>query len=680
MRKIFLPLIVLILIFAAGCNRHTHNSEAQIQNFLSPDSVWVNSGDLHLDSLLQKAATAPIDTNLAKLYHEIGERFEDLDVEKAKTYYLKLDNLSEYLNWSEGRYHFATAYSNLLIRKGRLDTALMVLEKGYNLAVQQNNETATADMLFNQGNVFFMKEWFQQALTCYSDAFAIYEKKNDIDKCQTIYWLMTVIYQTIGNIDKAVECGEKSIALNNENPYSFLCLAIAYQAANQREKSIANYEEALRLATLQGNIYLQGTIYNYFANEALLTVDLERAEKFAHKSLEFNRIFGPAWCATCYVVLSKVEELRNNTDKSEEYTKVAQQIAEELNALEEKKLSFIFLSELCFAHRKYCDHSKYYVEWDMFDITRVVGMTYRASEEMFANYILSKKDFEIERQHTIIEKQNLQRGLLVGGIATCVVVLALLWYMLRLRSRRNSALQEKTEILAEMNATKNKFFSVISHDLKNPAITLRDALQILLTNAHSWDPDTLNKYCIELFKSAENHIELIYSLLNWAQIQTGRLSFTPVSFFLPKLLPEISIIRKMAENKEISLNISIPEEAVVSCDVNMLLTVVRNLLTNAVKFTPKGGTVQLDVSPCRDAMNRVSPKYTISITDTGIGMRKEQITKLFQLDSLHSQKGTNGEEGSGLGLIICKEFLEKHNSTLHIESEVGKGSRVWFEI
>ena len=138
----------------------------------------------------------------------------------------------------------------------------------------------------------------------------------------------------------------------------------------------------------------------------------------------------------------------------------------------------------------------------------------------------------------------------------------------------------------------------------------------------------------------------------------------------------------MADNKGVAFSAQMPDNAIVAGDRNMLAIVVRNLLINAVKFTPAGGQVMFEVSQgcCRDGARPVSTGYTIAVSDTGIGMTKEQISKLFRLDSARSRKGTAGEEGSGLGLIVCRELLEKHGSELHIESEEGKGSRFWFEL
>ena len=130
----------------------------------------------------------------------------------------------------------------------------------------------------------------------------------------------------------------------------------------------------------------------------------------------------------------------------------------------------------------------------------------------------------------------------------------------------------------------------------------------------------------------------------------------------------------MAANKQIHLSVTIPDNTLITGDRNIIATILRNLLTNAVKFTASGGTVSLTVEATADG------KHSFTVSDNGVGMTAEQIQNLFRLDSAQSRKGTSDEQGTGLGLIVCSELLEKHNSRLHVESEERKGSRFWFEV
>ena len=677
------PLIVLL--FAAGCGAPP--------DALQPAHIFTPVGNAVLDSILQRAVTAPQDTNLARLYYEIGDRFEDVDVEKAKIFYLHAENLSDRLGWHEGTYLSSCAFGNLLIREGQPDAAVVVFQKGYDMAVRENNETWTADMAFAKGNAYSMKQSHEQALNFYMEALPIYEKTNDTDKIQHLYYMITqsCLYHA-NDIEKAFVYGEKSVALNRENPYSLLCLALAYQYAQQREKSIAYYEEVLQLAVKQNNFYLMIAMYGHFANDALVVLDLEKAEKYAQLVLEHKRIVGPASVSSMLIILSKVEEIKGNTAKSEEYANEIQQIGAEFDLLNEKKLAYMMLSELTLAHRQYGKKSQYHVEFDIFDFAMLTDPTIRSAEDMLQKYELSQKELEIEQQKQIIALQNRQRWLFGVVIAFCMVALALLWYMFRLRSRHATALTERNNALAETNATKDKFFSIISHDLKNPAIAQRDAIRTLIAHASQWDAAVLQDYYGELLRTADHQVELLYNLLGWAQLQTGRLTCQTETFdLLPEIRSDLALTCKMADEKGVRLHVDIPPKAVVSADAGMIPAVVRNLLTNAVKFTPSGGVVTFDISPCRDVAYHVSTNnnachvstnngYTISVSDTGVGMNADELQNLFRLDRPHTRRGTSGETGTGLGLIVCRELLEKHGATLRVKSEEGKGTKFWFDI
>jgi len=289
-------------------------------------------------------------------------------------------------------------------------------------------------------------------------------------------------------------------------------------------------------------------------------------------------------------------------------------------------------------------------------------------------YETAEKQLEIERQQAEIERQKTRQFIYVSGIVALGLLLTMFAYMVILRTRRNRALTERNNALAEINATKDKFYSIVSHDLKNPAVAQRDAIKILLDNSSRWDSDSVTEYYRKLLKSSNENVELLYTLLNWAKIQTGREVFEPVTFNLVSALqPDISIVKDMAERKNIAFEARMPKSAIIDGDENMLLTVVRNLLTNAVKFTNASGSVTLDISQSGN-------RYVISVDDTGTGMTQEQIENLFRIDRQHKREGTAGEQSTGLGLIVCRDLLEKHGIVLNVESEVGRGSSFWFEI
>jgi signal transduction histidine kinase len=182
------------------------------------------------------------------------------------------------------------------------------------------------------------------------------------------------------------------------------------------------------------------------------------------------------------------------------------------------------------------------------------------------------------------------------------------------------------------------------------------------------DPATFYEYTEMINTSAIQTLRLLENLLEWANSQRGKLSFTPVPINLSELIKDEFIMAgDMATGKNIELKSFLTDTLTIVADKNMIRTIFRNLITNAVKFTHKNGHVQVNAVTSNNHLE-------ISVTDTGIGMSKETIAKLFRIDANLSTRGTENEKGTGLGLFLCKEFAEKHNGKIWVESEEGKGS------
>ena len=226
----------------------------------------------------------------------------------------------------------------------------------------------------------------------------------------------------------------------------------------------------------------------------------------------------------------------------------------------------------------------------------------------------------------------------------------------------------KTSELNESNASKDKFFSIIAHDLKNPFSSIIGLSEMLIEEIKSSDNQAIKEYSGLINVSAVRTFRLLENLLEWANTQRGKTSFTPVSLNLNELFNEdFGIFLELAKGKNIQLKNSIRDNLTILADKNMLKTILRNLISNAIKFTHKNGKVEVNAI--------IENQYLkISIIDNGIGMTKEIIEKLFKIDANLSTRGTENEKGTGLGLILCKEFVERHGGKIWVESEDGKGS------
>ncbi|KAF0128410.1 MAG: NarL family signal transduction histidine kinase [Bacteroidetes bacterium] len=243
------------------------------------------------------------------------------------------------------------------------------------------------------------------------------------------------------------------------------------------------------------------------------------------------------------------------------------------------------------------------------------------------------------------------------------------------RKLAEEALQKSEAELRELNATKDKFFSIIAHDLRSPFNSFLNFTQIMAEDLPTLTMTQIQEIAVTMSKSATNLYRLLENLLQWSQIQQGGIPFNPKEVQLGLIVNEsLEMIQTAGQSKEIELITAIPDGLNVFADTNLLQTVVRNLVSNAVKYTPKGGKVTV-VARASDEKN-----VEISIHDTGIGMSKAMIENLFRIDIPTGRKGTEGEPSTGLGLILCKEFIEKQGGKIWVESEENKGSAFYFSL
>jgi signal transduction histidine kinase len=303
-------------------------------------------------------------------------------------------------------------------------------------------------------------------------------------------------------------------------------------------------------------------------------------------------------------------------------------------------------------------------------------------------YIIDQKESQIEKLETIrkqsareIADQRKLQNFLFGiiGLAVVIVVLIFGMYILKRRSNRslkiaNEKVQEQNLQLQELNATKDKFFSIISHDLKGPLNSFTSFSGLLINHTDSLSKDEIRMLAKDLDKSLKNLFDLLENLLEWSRSQTGSIEFKPEKFNLNLLLEgNKQLLEAQAQNKKIGLVNANQMELPVSAHKHSVNTVVRNLISNAIKFTPEGGTITLNAQ-------QKGQETIISIADNGVGMSRDIMDKLFRIDTKHSTKGTANEKGTGLGLILCKEFIEKNGGRIWVNSEVGKGSVFYFAV
>ncbi len=228
--------------------------------------------------------------------------------------------------------------------------------------------------------------------------------------------------------------------------------------------------------------------------------------------------------------------------------------------------------------------------------------------------------------------------------------------------------------LRELIATKDKFFSIIAHDLKSPFDSILGFSDILVEQVRVKQYNHIEKYAGIIQQSSNKAMNLLVNLMEWSQSQTGRMIFNPSYFEMVNLINDtVNLLNSVANQKSINIIKELPFSAPLYADKDMISTILRNLISNAIKFTKSGGQINIKLEEKTD-------KIIVSVSDNGIGIPKDNLEKLFKIDENISTVGTQKEAGTGLGLILCKEFVEKHSGTILVESKIDVGSTFSFTI
>ncbi len=304
---------------------------------------------------------------------------------------------------------------------------------------------------------------------------------------------------------------------------------------------------------------------------------------------------------------------------------------------------------------------KNYTEEELFErIKRVEkNKITKFREEKFVTLLGDVKDVEIVAVPIIYEKEK---------------AIQVIFRDITEQKKALTELQNSEKKLFQLNATKDKFFSIIAHDLRNPFNQLLGLTDLMLENYNDYSFADLKEYIGLLNKSARNGYNLLENLLEWARSQSGRKEINPFNFALIQVFQKAAdLVQTSAINKNIKIISRISEAINVFADVNVINTVFLNLISNAIKFTKSGGEIIIDAI---EKDNYV----IISVKDNGVGISEENINKLFKIDIHHSTKGTNNEAGTGLGLILCYEFIQLSKGKIWVESEMGVGSTFYFSL
>lgn len=291
--------------------------------------------------------------------------------------------------------------------------------------------------------------------------------------------------------------------------------------------------------------------------------------------------------------------------------------------------------------------------------------------------ILLKKGYFDNNEMTFVRKNGeIVNGLMSAKLTTLKGVphIITVTHDISERKKAEHENQLKTKELQKLNSEKDKFFSIIAHDLKSPFNSILGFSELLVDKVKENDLEGIETFADIILNSSKSVFELVSNLMTWSRSQTGRLEFIPETFHLAKFVDNnIHLFHDIANQKNIIIKKEVANDLIVFADQDMSGTILRNLISNAIKFTFPDGNITVSAK-------REDGMIAVKIKDTGVGIPTSSMEKLFRIDVHYSTPGTQNEEGTGLGLILCKEFIEKQGGEINVESEPGIGSVFTFTL
>lgn len=489
----------------------------------------------------------------------------------------------------------------------------------------------------------------------------------------------TIAYNGIGNIDLTLKYYEEAKeyfaqALEIETSLgSHLGQAINYANIG----SIYSYEGKLDSAYI---FYSRSMAHNQLAN-SVVGISLchnaigeiyEKREELDSARMEYKASYDLLykdpdrwhWLVSC-LSLGRVEMMLSRRESAYSLLMEAYKVSIEIDAPEQAEAACALLSKFEQERGNSAQALDYLEQAREFSSKVQNDRQNNSFLNTRVNYEREKGAKEIQRIEEEVEREERHHKIVVIGISIFAFLLfvIILQYIHTVRMQR-----QRNEELKNMNDTKDKLFSVISHDLKNPAIALRNALQLLSENGDKFPSDLLKTTYVDLHKSAVAQVDLLNNLLNWTRLQMGRMQFEPTKMDICGVVTDVSeALRLQAGSKKISFSVPKVSGMMVYADNNMVSTIVRNIVSNAIKYSYDGSEITF-------GYQETEKSVTLLIQDEGAGMTEERLREVFSEGHTHSMQGTKGEQGSGLGLALCLDMAKVNNGKIEATSVVKEGT------
>ncbi len=667
---------------------------------------------------LQLATKLRYEAGIAEALGNVGEYYlNNGNYDEALRYFRSALAMGKTINKKPVIAVFLSKIGVVYYFLGEYKEALEYSHQALPMHREHNQLQELADNLSVISYIYNARGNVQKALDYSLQALRVRQQLRDYNEIAKSLNSIGDFYLKQNNLSKSLENYRQSLAtsrkVDNKRGIAFSMnnIGTVYMRQGEPGHALRYYQTALHIHRQLDNQFQVAVSLNNLGNAYLSLDRYEQARRNFESALGlFQKLRNKQHSATVLSQIGKSYLEQQQTGKALKYHMQALELAKATDSQPLLRDMYKAVADIYLAMNQSQEFMKYYRYYEALHNALELEQNKIKIAEMQAAFEEEKSRKELEEikadrkiQVMELDRQKTIRNFLLVCIALSVAFSAVLFSFYRLKNRSNEQLKEQHAIISHQNEelsqintrlntlneklvsseaelrksneTKDKFFSIIAHDLRSPLATFTAFLSVLSGKDHAFTTEQITEIAIGTEKSLRNLSALLNNLLQWSQSQMGHIRYDPEAVWMYEAAQQtISLLSDEARNKDIHIQATVGHDVFAYADRNMLSFVLRNLLSNAIKFTPQDGRICIECTVQAEGMLQVV------VADSGVGISPENILKLFGLASSFTTPGTADERGTGLGLVLCKEFVEKNKGRIWVESKVNEGSRFHFTI